>query len=283
MQFKGLSGEYFGQQWLDATESAALSFTGEAYLAIFWAEDDRSVLEIDGILTRLQANEMVFLTHCHQLRVLEFGGGRLFAFNRPFYCLDNHDEEVGCRGMLFFGASHLPLIRIEEADSEIFELLWRVFSIEMAAKDNLQLEMLRMLLKRWVILCMRVFKRQGKVPDLDHQQVNLVREFHYLVEQHFRSIHDVKGYADLLHKSPKTLSHLFAQSGQPSPLQAIQARLLQEARRQLRYTEKSVSEIAFQIGFEDVQSFSRFFRKKEGVSPKAYREGRVEAVVLEEG
>jgi AraC family transcriptional regulator, transcriptional activator of pobA len=276
MQFRGISGEYFGQLQLDATESAALSFTGEAYLAIFWAGEVYSVLEIDGIVTRLQPHEMIFLTHCHQLKVLEFGGGRLFAFNRPFYCLDYHDDEVGCKGMLFFGARHLPLIRVAEADMEIFNLLWRVFSIEMAAKDKLQMEMLRMLLKRWVILCTRVFVRQGDVPELDAPQSHLIREFHYLIEQHFRSIHDVKGYASLLHKSPKTLSHLFAQAGQSPPLQAIQARLLQEARRQLRHTDRSISEIAFQIGFEDVQSFSRFFRNKQGVSPKMYREGKLE-------
>lgn len=274
MQFKGASGEFLGLQQLTEHDSAALSFTGEAYLAIFWAEDDRSVLEVDGIETRLQAHDMVFLTHCHQLKVLEFGGGRLFAFNRPFYCVDYHDDEVGCRGMLFFGATDLPMVRVEAADMEIFQLLWRVFTIEMDSRDSLQMEMLRMLLKRWIILCTRVFKRQRGIGQLDIQQISLLRDFYYLVEQHFRSIHDVKGYADLLHKSPKTLAHLFARLGQPSPLQAIQTRLLLEARRQLRYTDKRISEIAFQIGFEDVQSFSRFFRTKEGVSPKAYRVGK---------
>jgi AraC family transcriptional activator of pobA len=99
----------------------------------------------------------------------------------------------------------------------------------------------------------------------------LIRDFNFLVEQYYASKHTVAAYASLLHKSPKTLSNLFSKYSDKSPLQLIQERKLLEARRLLRYTDYSIQEISIKIGFEDVQSFSRFFKRKEGCAPSAYR------------
>ena len=45
-----------------------------------------------------------------------------------------------------------------------------------------------------------------------------------------------------------------------------------EARRLLHHTELQIQEVAAKIGYDDIQSFSRFFKKQEGVSPTKYRE-----------
>jgi len=55
-------------------------------------------------------------------------------------------------------------------------------------------------------------------------------------------------------------------------LQIIQNRIMLEARRLLTYTDKAVSEIAYEIGYDDLQSFSRFFKSREGLSPKDFKE-----------
>jgi AraC-like DNA-binding protein len=52
----------------------------------------------------------------------------------------------------------------------------------------------------------------------------------------------------------------------------IHDRIHIEAKRQLLFTQKIVKEIAFELGFEDITSFSRFFKNKEGQSPKEFRE-----------
>jgi AraC-like DNA-binding protein len=75
----------------------------------------------------------------------------------------------------------------------------------------------------------------------------------------------------MLNKSPKTLSNLFKKYNEKSPLQIIQDRTILEARRLLRYSDKSIKEIAYEIGYEDIQSFSRFFKKIEGVSPSDFK------------
>ena len=119
--------------------------------------------------------------------------------------------------------------------------------------------------------CTRIYKAQEQIEVIPKLEVDIVREFNFLVEQHFKEKHSVSEYADMLNKSPKTLSNLFGKFHTKSPLKMIQDRIMLEARRMLRYTEKPVSEIGYDLGFNDIQSFSRFFKKNEGHSPSEFR------------
>ncbi|NML23531.1 AraC family transcriptional regulator [Pseudoflavitalea sp. G-6-1-2] len=52
----------------------------------------------------------------------------------------------------------------------------------------------------------------------------------------------------------------------------IHQKIMQEAKAQLRYSDKSVKEITFDLGFENISGFSTFFKKKSGFSPSEYRD-----------
>jgi len=58
----------------------------------------------------------------------------------------------------------------------------------------------------------------------------------------------------------------------PSPSQIIKDRLILEAKRQLKFSNKTVKEIAFELGFDDPAYFSRLFSKGTGSSPAKYRQ-----------
>ena len=75
-----------------------------------------------------------------------------------------------------------------------------------------------------------------------------------------------------MNKPAKSLTNLFATHFEKSPLQVIQNRIFMEAKKILLNSEKSVKETAFELGFNDIQSFSRFFKNKEGVSPKEFKD-----------
>ena len=87
----------------------------------------------------------------------------------------------------------------------------------------------------------------------------IVRQYYNLVDEHYRTKKQVQDYADMLHKSPKTLSNIFSTCKLPSPLRVIHERVEAEAKRLLLYSNKSAKEIADILGFEDQASFSRFF------------------------
>ena len=71
------------------------------------------------------------------------------------------------------------------------------------------------------------------------------------------------------------VSNVFSNISSKTPLQFIHQRRCLEAKRLLQYSEKQIQEIAYDIGFEDIQAFSRFFKKIEGVSPSFYRKNMV--------
>lgn len=103
------------------------------------------------------------------------------------------------------------------------------------------------------------------------QRRALVTRFSDLVERRFRSGQSVAAYAAALHVSGSRLrSACLALTGQ-SPIQLIHARVLLEAKRRLRYTDGPVREIAYALGFDDPAYFTRFFTRRAGLSPRAFR------------
>lgn len=271
MKFLGNTNEYLQLKTLNKENCNVFNDTIDGSLTVLWFQSDNNILIVDGQEYAFKKNQIIFLTEFHKVTVKNLENIRFLKFNRSFYCVITHDDEVGCKGILFFGASQLPVVHIPDNEIEQFEILWKMFSIEMNSKDNLQIEMLQMMLKRYLILCTRLFKSQEHYPSKKVES-DIVREFNFLVEQHFKTKNSVSEYAELLNKSPKTLSNLFSKIGSKTPLQYIQERKMLEARRLLRHSNFQIQEIAYEIGYDDIQTFSRFFKKKEGISPSEFKE-----------
>ena len=271
MKFIGRTGETFEVKAIDSSNMRDIQDSENSDLTVIWFLEDGSEIEIDGILYYFKKNEILCLTEFHKLKLRYVDNAKVLRWNKHFYCVLNHDSEVGCKGFLFYGANDLPIIQAKDEDIKTFRTVWAMLEQEMVSRDSLQEEMLQMMLKRILILCARIYKQQSGFKNIDSGNSDIIREYNFLVEQHFREKHTVSEYAELLFKSPKTLSNLFKKVGDKSPLQFIQDRKMLEARRLLVHTDKSVSEIGYEIGFTDVQSFSRFFKKQEGKSPQEYR------------
>jgi len=115
----------------------------------------------------------------------------------------------------------------------------------------------------------------GAVSSRDRE---LVARFRQQVEQRFRQHPALTEYAALLQTSESRLRRAcLAVTGQ-SPVDLVHLRLLLEAERQLRYTSMSVTQIAYHLGFEDPAYFSRFFTRRMGISPRAFRRGEVRTI-----
>lgn len=95
--------------------------------------------------------------------------------------------------------------------------------------------------------------------------------FRRLIDQQHRRLHSVKEYASLLGVSTKTLTNHVAECSPHSPLEIINARLVLEAKRMLRYSNMMVKEIAFELGFDDPSYFVKFFKRHTGQLPADFR------------
>jgi len=118
----------------------------------------------------------------------------------------------------------------------------------------------------------RLAKEQLIVKTLGNDQIDTIRRFNFLVDVHYKTKRKVSDYAEMLYKSPKTLSNLFSIYNQKSPQQIILERIALEAKRLINFTDKQNQEIAFELGFNDPAHFSRFFKKMTQMTPSEYRE-----------
>ena len=86
-----------------------------------------------------------------------------------------------------------------------------------------------------------------------------------------RGLPTVQYVADCLHLSPKYLSNLLRVVTGQSTQQHIHDKLIAKAKEKLSTTTLTVSEIAYELGFEHLPSFSKLFKAKTNVSPLAFR------------
>lgn len=271
MEFKGFNNEFVELKELDKDEELSFDQNISFPLMLVWVKGEHTKINYEGIETPIYNDTIICLTKFHKFKFNQLEKARIIKFNKEFYCVLEHDSEVSCKGLLFYGANELPIFQIPPNELEKFEILWKMFQIEMESKDQLQLEMLQMMLKRFIILSTRIYKHQNNIYQLEINEADLIRSFNFLVEQYFKSKHTVKDYAEILNKSPKTIANTFSKQSEKTPLQIIHERKLLEAKRMLRYTDYTVKEIAYELGFEDIQTFSRFFKKNEGMSPSDFK------------
>ena len=84
-------------------------------------------------------------------------------------------------------------------------------------------------------------------------------------------MHSVTDYANRLGVSPKSITKHFQKVGAQTPSDYIKNRIILEAKRQLIYSDHSVKQIAYDLGFNDSAYFTRFFTKAIEKSPLQFK------------
>ena len=242
------------------------------YYTIAWNQGEDQLVEIDGVMYTFPGGSLLPLMMNQPYCFADAGDIVAFRFNREFYCVVDHDQEVSCVGFIFYGPSPVIFVEIDQRETEQMQRLTEMFVDEFEGDEDIKADMLRTLLVRLIIKLTRLAKKQLLPEATPAQSYDLIRQYCLLVERHYKRQKQVAFYAAELHKSPKTLSNHFARNGQPSPLQVIHERLLLEAQRQMMYTRKSFKEIAFDLGFEDAGHFGKFIKSMTGRTPGELRQ-----------
>ena len=124
--------------------------------------------------------------------------------------------------------------------------------------------------------CVRFYDRQfitrSKVnKDLLVRFENLLNEYLHSGQPQQSGLPTVKYCADQLHLSPNYFGDLIRKETGKTAQEHIQVKLMNLAKEKIFDTGKSVSEIAFELGFKHPQHFSRMFKNETGVTPTEYR------------
>jgi len=104
-----------------------------------------------------------------------------------------------------------------------------------------------------------------------HRHHALFSRFVLLVEEHFQDHWSVARYASQLGLSTPRLNRLCQHESGRSALEIVHERLTREACRRLTYVAAPAAMLAAELGFADPAYFSRFFKKRTGMSPQDWR------------
>ncbi|WP_276380318.1 AraC family transcriptional regulator [Flavobacterium sp. H4147] len=246
----------------------------KAYIKVLYLPEDY-LITIDFKQYQTTSPSLFFINSNQYLQITKEGKkqGYFMYYNRDFYCVQIHDAEVACDGLLFNNIFEMPMTVLPEKEVVFIEGIYDQIQEEFVSPDSSQEEMIRTYLKQLIIKATRIWKVQqlGVLNDEPSKEMDFFRDFSRLVEIHFRSKHTVADYAEILGVAPKTLSNKFNRLELSQPNDIIKDRIILEAKRLLGYSSLSVKEIAYQLGYEDPAYFNRLFTNKVGDTPSNFK------------
>ncbi|SHM78637.1 helix-turn-helix domain-containing protein [Roseibium suaedae] len=116
-----------------------------------------------------------------------------------------------------------------------------------------------------------LFSRSGDGGTTDRTPGFSLFRFRALVEDHFRTERSPEFYAGEMGLSVSRLNRYCRLFTDRTAAQSIRDRVVVEAKRLLAFSGLGISQIAYDLGYEDPAYFSRFFRKETGESPADFR------------
>ncbi|TXF87809.1 AraC family transcriptional regulator [Neolewinella aurantiaca] len=198
-------------------------------------------------------------------KVLTHQGGKLLNFERDL--IDEDDIEYALDVLSIF--NKYPLFVLSEPDKvrKIRQLLALVEEEYHNASGSYI--MLKTLLKVLLLQMIRYQNDDFLVQDLNQKRVF---QFLELMEINFLQETAPLFYANSIGISTKRLNQILKEKLNMTAKQIIQQRQITEAKRQLIRSEISTKELAFELGFDSISSFSRFFKNNTGLSPTAFKQ-----------
>lgn len=123
----------------------------------------------------------------------------------------------------------------------------------------------------FILDLMNVETRFDKVPELSGHTVDLFLKFMRLLTENFTIHHDISFYADSLAVTPVYLSRIVKRFSGQTIRNHVDRLLMMEAAYLLIYTDYPVARISESLHFANPASFSKFFLRQKGMSPRDYR------------
>lgn len=170
--------------------------------------------------------------------------------------------------------SNVILIPFDEEERQWFSSLFELIRSDVKSGDsNSNNPVIGHLINGFFSKTALLFQLREKERISAHssRSVEIVKTFRKLVREQFIQLKKPSEYAERMNISVSYLNDTMKSITGFTATNFIQQEIFRESQRLLCYTNKSVKEIAFQLGYEDYKYFIRLFSKSVGVSPSNFR------------
>ncbi len=201
--------------------------------------------------------------------------GIAIYFHFDFFCIHKHQKELEVNGVLYNNVYQPPFVKVDADSAATFKMVCEQIKAEMQNPALAQHELLVAYLKIFLITATRLkTQQQPQSAEIvqDNKEPFILQKLKDAIEDNYKTKHSASDYADLLYISPKALAKITKSHFNKTLSSLINERIIIEAKRELYLTNKSVKEIAYELGYEDEYYFSRFFKINAEVSPQRYRD-----------
>lgn len=232
------------------------------------------VVEINNVQYNISKNDFIISAPNTIISFLESSSDfsmKLLFFEKNFL-LKNISNPFFIERLSLFGNSTFSIVKAEQKATSHFLALLEYLQKQTDRKgkfieDIIRSIMINLLLEVASIIEMKSLDKKEPLPD----ENNVFFKFNQLVQQNAASHKQVRFYADVLCVTNKHLIKIIKKASGKAPHQIIDEAVLKEAFVQLNNPNKTISQIAFDIGFNSTSTFGRFFKKHTSISPMEYR------------
>jgi len=172
----------------------------------------------------------------------------------------------------FFDMEAEHIISLSPQENQVIQRAFRDILEEYGKFSQEKENLLKSLVYILLLRVREVYRSHAKMTEpLTSRSVKLCNQFKHLVEKNFLQIREVRLYADMLNITPQYLSSVVKTTMGKSPRKLINDMLTLESKILLGSTDKTVSEIAYMLRFDDQAHFSHFIKIQTGFSPSVLR------------
>jgi AraC-like DNA-binding protein len=246
-----------------------------SYYTLIWSQSTAGEHIIDCQRYLFAPNSMFVISpgQVHQIKSNPRPSGILILFTPEFLSTNEARGNILQKLEMF---SQNPYTEPFQLSAEAAEIMHHYANEMMAAfhsKQPLRFEMIEANLKLFLIECNNQYVINSKIDNYVKKDTvyKLAENFKTLVDNNYHKWHKVQYYANALNVTPNYLGEVVKESLHISPKEYINQQLIAEAKRMIAYSNDSLKEIGYTLGFEDPNRFSRFFRDAAGMSFQAFR------------
>lgn len=243
------------------------------FFEIMAFEKASGTIELNGQKLEVAENSLFFICPFQKKSCkINLTGIRGFhlVFQNDFLSDFFDDKLFAYRLQYFYNSQYPQYLRVKNEDYNIIRIALNEIIAEIENYQNDSPHILRSLLYFSLSKLNRLYSLYYNI-STDTQSNALIYKFKELLEQHIRSMHSVEEYCNLLHITRHQMNAMLKEHTGHTSKEIISNRLLQEVKTELRYSHKTITEIADALNFSEPNNLTRFFSKMEGVSPYTYR------------
>ena len=211
-----------------------------------------------------------------EMRNLEFEeDGYILVFHEDF--LNGHSLHEDIQRYSFFEYETNEALHLAPKEEKI---IWNIFHTIEQEYNNSEDEFSREIILAGINSMLKYAERFYKRQFINRKQLSgkTVTAFNKILQQHIKDgsfidqgLPSVGDLANRLNISARYLTDLLKVETGKTAIELIHIALINEAKNRLRKKDKTVSEIAYDLGFENMSYFSRLFKKETGMLPTFYK------------